>query len=365
MKRLNGWFYVGSVIAVFVLFIAVTILGVTASARRSDWVFLVGVIIWTLLLYLVVVMSVLIYKMWAAIQDGHARTTPARALGFCFIPIFNLYWVFQAFPGFATDYNRMVERYGLTLRRLPRSLFITYAVLCLASFLPLVGIVAMLGNVLLTPVMVGRICGAVNALPEADRLAEMKAADDGTTPAVTSPPGMSAAAIVGIVAAVAFGMFIVIGIVAAIAIPSFVHAKEKARLQGTANLMQDLSRGMIAYYTDHGYLPPQQGDFTPGTPLYAALVPDYWPSPRPDDMWGNPLKVYTGQACTGVYGMGQCEADDFFVISWGRDGEEETWYFDPADHWAGVHRDGGMELYEHDLVMFNGQWIRRPDGNIR
>src|ERR1700681_1097261 len=42
------------------------------------------------LLFSGVVFSVLIYTMWAAIQDGHVRTTPGRAVGFLFIPIYSI-----------------------------------------------------------------------------------------------------------------------------------------------------------------------------------------------------------------------------------------------------------------------------------
>lgn len=71
-----------------------------------------------------VVWLVLVYKMWSAIQDGNARTTPGKACGFLFIPLFNLYWVFQAVWGFAKDYNRLVDRHALQVRKLPEALFL-------------------------------------------------------------------------------------------------------------------------------------------------------------------------------------------------------------------------------------------------
>src|SRR6266852_5492001 len=37
------------------------------------------------------------YRMWSAIQDGHARTTPGKAVGLMFVPLFNVYWMFVAF----------------------------------------------------------------------------------------------------------------------------------------------------------------------------------------------------------------------------------------------------------------------------
>jgi hypothetical protein len=38
---------------------------------------------------------VILWKMWSSIQDGNARTTPGKAIGFLFIPFFNIYWIFK------------------------------------------------------------------------------------------------------------------------------------------------------------------------------------------------------------------------------------------------------------------------------
>ena len=50
-----------------------------------------------------IALLVLLYKAWKVIPAAHARTTPGRAVGFLFIPCFNLYWIFQAFYGWAQD----------------------------------------------------------------------------------------------------------------------------------------------------------------------------------------------------------------------------------------------------------------------
>jgi hypothetical protein len=51
---------------------------------------------------------ILLYKFWQVNQDGHASTTPGKAVGFMFIPIFNIYWLFRAFPGLSLDQNRYI-----------------------------------------------------------------------------------------------------------------------------------------------------------------------------------------------------------------------------------------------------------------
>jgi len=49
-----------------------------------------------------------IHCFWKSIPKRYARSTPDQAVGFLFIPIFNLYWYFVAFQGGLTDFNRAV-----------------------------------------------------------------------------------------------------------------------------------------------------------------------------------------------------------------------------------------------------------------
>lgn len=55
-----------------------------------------------------------IYRMWDVINDGHSRATPGEALGYLFVPFYNLYWIFDIWGGFPTDYNAFVERHSVT-----------------------------------------------------------------------------------------------------------------------------------------------------------------------------------------------------------------------------------------------------------
>jgi len=53
---------------------------------------------------------ILLHKCWAVLPPDWARTTPGRAVGFLFIPVFNIYWMFQAQVGLATDMNRALDK---------------------------------------------------------------------------------------------------------------------------------------------------------------------------------------------------------------------------------------------------------------
>ncbi len=101
-----------------------------------------------------IVQMVFIYKMWNAINDGQTKPSPGAALGFLFIPFFSLYWVFVVYPGWATRYNAYVQRHGIQAKQVGQGLFIA-ALLC--GWLPLVGLI-------LWAIVLGKVCGAVNAL---------------------------------------------------------------------------------------------------------------------------------------------------------------------------------------------------------
>jgi hypothetical protein len=97
-----------------------------------------------------------LYKMWAAIQDGHARTTPGKAVLLMFVPLFNWYWIFQVLPGYATDYNAYIARHGVQAPKLNQGVILATMILPIAFPLSLL---------FLPWLLIGRICEAVNALP--------------------------------------------------------------------------------------------------------------------------------------------------------------------------------------------------------
>ena len=63
---------------------------------------------------------VILFRAWHVIQAGRARTTPAKAVGFLFVPIFNFYWIFVAYHGWANDWTRIRSSYS-NLMAAPRA----------------------------------------------------------------------------------------------------------------------------------------------------------------------------------------------------------------------------------------------------
>ena len=169
VRRVSKAFYLGSILGIPIvgtLFISGFMFVIDPSLMRREeppvtWALAVALF----MIYSVVTYLMLLYKAWAAIQDGQARTTPGKAVGFCFIPFFNLYWMFQAFYGFGVDYNRYAERHSLPAR-LPEGLFLAYPILLLGSSLPLINILATLPMFVVLVLVVLKFCDAINAVAD-------------------------------------------------------------------------------------------------------------------------------------------------------------------------------------------------------
>ena len=135
-----------------------------------------------ILAILAVVYVLFILRKWTALQDGQTGTSPAMAAGFLFIPVFNLYWVFKVFYGFAQDHNALIDRHRLNVPKLPWALYITMSILVVANVLtlPLYGftqdmpldslafqvlVLVSILQVTVTLAMVYLTCQAVNRIP--------------------------------------------------------------------------------------------------------------------------------------------------------------------------------------------------------
>ena len=116
------------------------------------------------MLYGAICMMVLWYRSWAAIQDGHARTTPGKAIGFLFIPIFNIYWASQALWGLSKDFNAYLQRNSIPAARLPEGLFLAFCILCFTTWIPVLGLVLLVVNYILALIIVSALCDAINAV---------------------------------------------------------------------------------------------------------------------------------------------------------------------------------------------------------
>ena len=123
-------------------------------------------------IYLLVVSLILLHKAWNAIQDGHARTSPGKAVGLMLIPWFNFYWLFPGYWGFAKDYNAFLARHQITRTQAPPRVFLATCIMTLVSLfvatipLPVVQLIAASVTVILWAVVTNTLCNAVNAVAQ-------------------------------------------------------------------------------------------------------------------------------------------------------------------------------------------------------
>lgn len=110
----------------------------------------------------------IIYHCWAAIQDGgRARTKPAEAIGFLFIPLFNIYWIFVAYKGLAEDMNNYQLMRNFNHRRVDEGLPLTFCVMSILGVIPYLGVLISLANVIISWMMTRRFAdGLIHILHE-------------------------------------------------------------------------------------------------------------------------------------------------------------------------------------------------------
>jgi len=155
----------------WVLFFLIYVLFTKKVWEKSDAVPAIFIIIISFLILVggMVTFCKIIYRMWNAIQDGHARTTPSRAVGFLFIPLFNFYWAFQVFYGFTVDYNNYIRRHSVKENEISGTISVVFVILSIIGFLSMkiliVNSIVSLVTLIVLIIMISKICDAVNILP--------------------------------------------------------------------------------------------------------------------------------------------------------------------------------------------------------
>jgi len=169
-------FYLGSIVIGNLAAVAFSIAAgvMTAQSGGSVWDAAGGkwmLLAYALLIYVAVVDLMLLWKAWKSIQEYGARTSPGQAIGLFFLPVFNLYWLFQALWGFSKDYNANVETYELDIPKLPEGLFLAYSIVLLIAALtfwvPLVNMLLGLGSFVLWILVASKTVDAVNRIRRA------------------------------------------------------------------------------------------------------------------------------------------------------------------------------------------------------
>jgi hypothetical protein len=151
-----------------------------------------------------------------------------KAVGFCFIPFFNLYWIFFTYRRLCLRIDEQRDLYGLPPSNL-RGLATTS---CIFQLIPYINL--MIGYTIITPLFIGVMQSSVNQLVRTSATTVPRT----SLPASSVPPqGMSGGAIAAIICACLIPFF---GLLAAIAIPSFVKARVTSQRYACVNNMRQL-----------------------------------------------------------------------------------------------------------------------------
>ncbi len=156
----------------------------------------------------------------------------------------------------------------------------------------------------------------------------------------------------------------IIGILAALLIPNALSAIQKAKQKGTMKDMNSMSTAIMDYITDNGTAPAGVSGQLPIDVLTTALVGTtgfYLKVLPSNDQWGTGFFVYCGStASTAWNGIQNPEADDFVIVSYGRNKTSDMGTYDPMDPTSVYFPITGMSSFNQDLCTWNGNWIHAP-----
>lgn len=162
------WSYIGSSILMIIGLVALVVTMVVASGaprrgREFEALFegengMVFAILFMGMVLLMVAISILLmvfslillYRYWRVMQPYTTRTTPGKAVGFLFIPFYNLYWMFVAYHGLAKEIDAYIASHpGTEAPRPETSLILVMVIMMVMSFVPYLGSLAGLGLIVL------------------------------------------------------------------------------------------------------------------------------------------------------------------------------------------------------------------------
>jgi hypothetical protein len=188
---------------------------------------------------------------WLNVMHGRLpRVRPddpsaGRAVGFCFIPFFNLYWIFFSYRRLCLRVDEQRELYGLA----PNGLRGMATTACIFQVIPYINI--LLGYTIIFPVFAALMQSSINQLVAKSATTPPRA----TLATVAAAPGMPGWAI----ALVVCGCCVIpclIGLMAALLLPALAKAKQKAERIVCVNHLKQIGVAFRISESDNGDLPP-------------------------------------------------------------------------------------------------------------
>jgi prepilin-type N-terminal cleavage/methylation domain-containing protein len=165
----------------------------------------------------------------------------------------------------------------------------------------------------------------------------------------------------------------ILGILSALVIPNALVAIQKAKQKETMKQIVHLATACADYVTSVGYAPDsgnQSGALQAGSNFLSSISPMFLKVCPINDQWGHPFRVYTGTAVASVYGIPaeDIAADDFLIVSLGRDGEDggdESFTYNTANPTVGMYKINSIADFDNDLINLDGSWLHAPRVMLR
>ena len=142
--------YLGIIIGSTVIATCLAIFGLVyynsplIESDKSIGIFLLAISI-SIFIFSIFYYMKLIYTLWEKLQIANPRTTPIKAVGFLFISLFNLYWIFQCFWGFSIDFNNYIDSKKYPIKKISQLIPLTACILnfCISiatinNFIPII-----------------------------------------------------------------------------------------------------------------------------------------------------------------------------------------------------------------------------------
>lgn len=132
-ETMSDTLYVYSVLCALVLSVFSFFLGQLCMKEREASFQMFGKVLViagaVLGIYSMIIILLMYYKMWTAIQDENSRISPGKAVGLLFVPVLNIFWAVYMLVVFARDYEDFADGNSIYSERMSKGLMVQYALL--------------------------------------------------------------------------------------------------------------------------------------------------------------------------------------------------------------------------------------------
>jgi hypothetical protein len=164
-----------------------------------------------------------------------------KAVGFCFIPFFNLYWIFFTYRRLCLRVDKQRELYGLPPSKL-RGLATTA---CIFQVIPYINV--LLGFTIIMPIYIGMMQSSINQLARQSETTVPR----GTLPAQPAAPALPGWAVALIICGCILPLIAIVAILAAMLLPALAAAKHKAQQINSINNLKQIGLAFRIWEGDH------------------------------------------------------------------------------------------------------------------